>query len=189
MKVKISKDAFVPMVANCVEVYKREAIGLFLGKKQNGNILLTDALSYQAVRQKYSEVETVGNRNHRLEHVIETLGQNKVVGNYHSHPSFGENYYQPCPSKYDIGEMRKSPSLALVLVEIYDKKTDRDWHYCSDGRLAGAFGEYWLNIAAYYWDEQANRHRKAAIVCPYAIRKKRDFSLEAMAKKSEEVEA
>ena len=171
MKVRILRDALAVMIANTVEVYKRESYGTLVGEKHNGSVIVRNAVPFQAVKLKFSEVETISDRAGRLEQALETIGLGRVVGDYHSHPSHGDNFYPPEPSNTDLESMLASDLPAHIILSIHDKKRTMPWHYCTDGRLAGSVNGYWIDIAAYFKtnDEEFKRTR---IVCPYAIRKK-----------------
>ena len=107
MKVKIGRNAFAIILANCIEVYKKEAFGLLVGKKSGGDIYVSNAVPCQAIRSRFDEVELIGNRAERLEDALTNIlgSSTKVIGDYHSHPVWGKIKPRFMPSDTDWGDM------------------------------------------------------------------------------------
>ena len=80
MKVRLSRNAFAVILANCTEMYKREAFGILLGKKNGNELYVSNAVPSRAVRNHFNEVEFVGNRTKTLEATLsDLLGRNRQI--------------------------------------------------------------------------------------------------------------
>ena len=172
MKVRISGDAFAVILASGIEVYKREVLGFLIGEVKGNNIAIHNAVPAQSVERKFTEV-VPNERTHRFKDTLAELCTNgtKVVGDYHTHPLWGNRRYSASPSKFDLKGMRDEGGLVYLIISMRNKARNQPWYYRGDGRLVGSFNDYWFEFAAYYQNGNS-QFNLAQIVCPSAIKRK-----------------
>ena len=162
----VSEEAFMTMVLSSVEVYKRECLGVLLGTKSLGRILVEYAIPLQSSKRGFIEVETDWRRELKVLSVLPKLVHLEKLGYFHSHPQFGDSKGLPQLSDQDKKSM--SAGEIDVVVAINDSARSRRWSETRNG-LAGSLGDYSITISGYYKrkkDESIVRYR---IVCPYAV--------------------
>ena len=52
----VRNEAFVNMLVSSLEVYKKEAYGVLLGKRAGGDYIVRQAFTYQSARRHYDWV-------------------------------------------------------------------------------------------------------------------------------------
>ena len=82
----IAEQAFIGMVTNAIEVYKKETFGLLIGKKHKKHYHITDTIAFQTAKRDYEWVNIKGHRIKRINHALSHLTENQVIGDFHSHP-------------------------------------------------------------------------------------------------------
>src|SRR3989338_4316869 len=174
MKVRLSRNAFAVMLANCIEVYKKEAFGLLVGRKSGGDIYVSNAVPCQAVHSSFNEVKAIGNRTEYLEDALtDILGSStKVIGDYHSHPALGNITPPLIPSDTDWGDMYGEGRQVYLIIAVNNNKRRVAWHNCRDGRLAGTFNNHKFDITAYGLNERTDYYEKSRVTLPPTIRRK-----------------
>jgi hypothetical protein len=90
VEVYLGEAALVSLIVSSAEVYKKECYGTLLGYRADNRILVEHAIPYQSALRKHSEV-CLGARSRRIiDEVLEGLPKYGVLGEYHSHPMFGD---------------------------------------------------------------------------------------------------
>lgn len=155
----IGKQAFLSIVVSSIEVYKKEAFGLLLGRKHKENYLIKYAINLQSVRRNYDYIIIDKNRIRRINESLSSIMKQNFVGDFHSHADGPAK-----PSKTDIREMKKEPGMVYILVIVKKKKGEK-WKHETDRSLSGPVGKYFVHMKAY--EVKEGKVEKVKIRCPY----------------------
>jgi proteasome lid subunit RPN8/RPN11 len=165
MEVFLTENAFLGLLVSTIEVYRRECFGILLGHTSPERVTVEYVVPYQTARRKFQEVHMDWKRSDRIEEAVRTVSRWECVGDYHSHPMYGDARGTTKLSKTDRGSFPAN-NLSLV-VAINDCARSHRWCYVKGETLSGSINGYSLRIGAYYKDgEVINR---APLVCPHAI--------------------
>jgi len=164
----LSDKAFMGIVLSCIEVYKKECLGILLGYNipSSKQFIVEYAIPLQSAERKHTEVSIKWRRESKVLDVLPNLIQLEKLGYFHSHPQYGRKKGVAELSEEDIESMN-TRELELV-VAINDSKRSSWWNE-SDKGLKGTLGKYRIEIAGFYKrtsDEEVKSYR---IVCPYAV--------------------
>ena len=91
MNATISKHAFLTMLTSCIEVYKKEAMGIILGETHRKHYKVTDALTYTSAERGYMGVKVSAKKIHDIDYVINHVTRSNVLGFFHSHPDYPDH--------------------------------------------------------------------------------------------------
>jgi proteasome lid subunit RPN8/RPN11 len=165
MEVFLTENAFLGLLVSTIEVYRRECFGILLGHTSPERVTVEYVVPYQTARRKFQEVHMDWKRSDRIEEAVRTVSRWECVGDYHSHPMYGDARGTTKLSKTDRGSFPAN-NLSLV-VAINDCARSHRWNYVKEQMLSGSINGYSIRIGAYYKDgEVINR---AALVSPYAV--------------------
>lgn len=165
MEAFLTENAFLGLLVSTIEVYRRECFGILLGHTSPERVTVEYVVPYQTARRKFQEVHIDWKRSSRIEEAVRTVSRWGCLGDYHSHPMYGEVLGTTKLSRTD----RESfpPNTLSLVVAINDCTRSHRWSYVKEGTLSGTINGYSIRIGAYYKDgEVINR---APLVCPYAI--------------------
>lgn len=165
MRVYLSEYAFMGLLLSSAEVFKRESLGYLLGYRLDDRIIVEYAFSLQTARRKHRGVVFRDRDQKKVEPILSNFAKLQIVGDFHSHTSYGEKKGIPIPSPQDIKEMEKNN--LYVIVAINDLETTRSWKENKDGSISGSMGEYFFKISAYFYPSLDSIPRKAPIYCPF----------------------
>lgn len=143
----IRKQTFISMVVSCIEVYKKEALGLLLGRIENGNYVITDAVSYQSAKRDYEYVSIDVKRQKRVDNALRFLTKSRVVGDFHSHPDYIGKL-----SKHDKQELLEAEDGFVSITLVVKKtKTLKLWKRNADESTSGTIGNnFFVKITAFH---------------------------------------
>ncbi|MFH1751605.1 MAG: Mov34/MPN/PAD-1 family protein [archaeon] len=161
----LRKQAFVDIMASCLEVYKKEAYGLIIGTKWGKNFIVKQALTFQSAKRHYHYTTVNVSREKRIKYVLKYCSKNKVLGDYHSH----SNMY-PRLSQYDRKALMESEAgFVSLLVSVKKSKRHEKWaHNSSDKSISGSLGDQYIaKIKAYTYNSDKSRIEKLYIKCPH----------------------
>ena len=162
----IAQQAFIGMITNAIEVYKKECFGLLLGKKHKKHYHVTDTIAFQTAKRDYEWVNIKANRINRMNFALSHLSDEQVIGDFHSHPE-GPDKLSPT----DKSDLFKHLTTLTCLVSIYKTKKCEKWKFCDDKSVCGTIGsKYFVRIIAYEIDQKKKELSRIKVVCPY-IRK------------------
>ncbi len=161
----LSDKAFLGIILSTVEVYKSECMGILLGYKTSGRIVVEYAIPLQSAKRRLNEVESNWRRETQVLDVIPELIQFEKLGYYHSHPQWGDQKGAAELSETDIDSMNEEEIELVVALNTAD--TSVWWEEKGLG-IRGTIGEYMVEIAGYYL-ETPNKLVPTQLVCPYAI--------------------
>ncbi|MBI3989051.1 MAG: Mov34/MPN/PAD-1 family protein [candidate division NC10 bacterium] len=165
MEVYLSENAFVGLLVSTIEVYQKECFGILLGHATPQRVVVDFAVPYQTAKRKFREVHIDLGRSRRVDEAVKTASRWELVGDYHSHPMYGEVKATTKLSKVDqqfFGE----GSISIV-VAINDIARQQRWSYVKGGSLSGSINGYSIRITAYH--KMNGQIERALLLCPYAI--------------------
>lgn len=169
VEVYLGEAALVSLLVSSAEVYKKECYGTLLGYRTDNRILVEHAIPYQSALRKHSEV-VLGARSRRIiDEVLEGLPKYKVLGEYHSHPMFGDKRANVRLGALDTIDMNADD--VQIIVAINDKSRHQGWRARSDSAIAGTYSNYHYSIGAYLYPGSVKRGNPilAPLYCPYAF--------------------
>jgi hypothetical protein len=156
-------NAFVGLLVSTVEVYRRECFGIPLGTARP-----TDHGRFRrppsAVR-KFQEVHMDWHRSQRVAEAVRATTRWEPVGDYHSHPMYGEKKATTKLSHTDHQDFRDDGT--SIIVAINDGHRQQRWGYVKGGLISGSINGYSIRLAAYHKDGEAVV--RVPLVCPYAL--------------------
>ncbi len=159
----LSKHAFLTLLATCIEVYKREAIGIILGEKHRKHYKITDAFPYQSAMRGYTHVKVPSRKLRRIDYVMRHITRSEMLGFFHSHPDYPD-YLSGLDRKEHMQE--KLPLQMLILVRKTRKK--RRWFFHDDLSVSGTVGSrYFIKLRAYIYEKNTKTIHPTKIVCPF----------------------
>jgi proteasome lid subunit RPN8/RPN11 len=163
----LSDRAFVGIVLSSIEVYKKECIGILLGIKSQGRIIVEYAIPLHAVTKRtYSEVVPNLKKELKLKEAIPKLMHLDTIGDFHSHPQFGDKKGFAALSDVDKESMDKTE--IEIVAAINESKRRVDWKIVN-GEVAGSICDYNFRLAGFYKKNNGGLIKQLDIVCPYAV--------------------
>ncbi len=170
MTTYISQNAFWGLLISAVEVYKRECFGLLIGYRDRKGpeemYIVEHALPFQSAGRRHRGVVSNPRAHKRIERFLANIPHLSVIGDFHSHTMWGYNRAANHPSDTDLAGMQ--PSNIYLIVSVNDRVRDVPWSYKDDGSLSGTTDEHHFRLTA-YTVTATGEHRKASILCPYAL--------------------
>jgi proteasome lid subunit RPN8/RPN11 len=165
MEVYLSENAFVGLLVSTVEVYRRECFGILLGHREADRIMVDFVVPYQSAVRKFQEVHMDWHRSQRVAEAVRATTRWELVGDYHSHPMYGEKKATTKLSRTDHQDFRDDGT--SIIVAINDGHRQQHWGYVKGGLISGSINGYSLRLAAYHKETEAVV--RVPLVCPYAL--------------------
>ncbi len=165
MEVYLSENALIGLLVSTIEVYRRECFGILLGHREPERIMVDFVVPYQSARRKFQEVHMDWHRSQRVQEAVRTTSRWEMVGDYHSHPMYGDKKATTKLSGVDINDFRDEGS--SIIVAINDGHRQQRWGYVKGGLISGSINGYALRLAAYHKEGEAID--RVPLVCPYAV--------------------
>jgi proteasome lid subunit RPN8/RPN11 len=167
MEIYLSENAFLTMILASVETFHRECMGLLVGiKKETGGFLVQHAIPYQTATRSNAEVYPSYRAQKRLKMTLLNFSHLELIGDFHSHPSWGDLRYDVNPSEGDLQHMNEGNVYTIISINEALKK--QPWKYNRDGTLSGSVNGYFLKLGAWYL-KSGDTKRRAMIRCPFAL--------------------
>ncbi|MCW3995257.1 MAG: Mov34/MPN/PAD-1 family protein [Candidatus Bathyarchaeota archaeon] len=149
-----------------VEVYKKECLGLLLGIGSLARIIVNHAVPFQAVSErKFCSVKSNWKKEVALRETLPKLANLDYLGDFHSHPQFGNSKGTAQLSETDKQSIKET-KIELVIA-INTSKHRLKWSV-SKGELFGSLCDYNIRIAGFYKSKNGEI-KQLDIICPYAI--------------------
>ncbi len=165
MEVYLNENAFIGLLVSTVEVYRRECFGILLGHREPERIMVEFVVPYQSAQRKFQEVHMDWHRGQRVEEAVRTTSRWELVGDYHSHPMYGEKKATTKLSGVDIKDFRAEGT--SIVVAINDGHRQQRWGYVKGGLISGSINGYSIRIVAYHKEGEAIV--RVPLLCPYAV--------------------
>ena len=165
MRVFLSEAAFMGLALGSVEVYKKECLGLLLGYKLEDKFIVEYSIVYQSAKRSRNGVSPDRLRHSRIEGVLPKFHKLELLGDFHSHPQYGDLKGIPTPSPLDINDMEQGK--LYLIIGINDNRRSMRWRENGDGTISGTLSDFHFRIAAYYYE--GKRAKRVQIICPFAL--------------------
>lgn len=162
----LSDKAFVGIVVSSVEVFKNECLGVLLGYRTPGRIIIEYVIPFQTAKRKRTNVEPNWKRMLKVEGILPKLVQFRHLGYFHSHSQYGDEKSTARLSNEDRDSIEKGD--VEIVVAINEAKRSVSWDQ-SGQELSGTIGEYNIHIAGYYKRKTDGKIKQYAILCPYVM--------------------
>jgi proteasome lid subunit RPN8/RPN11 len=159
----VRNEAFVNMLVSSLEVYKKEAYGILLGKRSGSDYIIRQAFTYQSARRHYDWVVIDPRRRNRIDLLLRHLMRYQFIGDYHSHIDWPSHL-----SNEDKREMREQDIPLSLLLLVKDARRRSKWRFlASDQSLTGTVADrYFVKLYAFEYDSDQGRIRKLRVKCP-----------------------
>jgi len=163
----VRNEAFVNMLVSSLEVYKKEAYGVLLGKRAGGDYIVRQAFTYQSARRHYDWVVMDPKRRNRIDLLLHHLMRNQFIGDYHSHVDWPSHL-----SDEDKREMRDEEIPLSLLLLVKDASRRSKWRFlASDYSLTGTVADrYFVKLYAFGYEPETGRIKKLRVRCPFVKR-------------------
>jgi proteasome lid subunit RPN8/RPN11 len=165
MEVYLSENAFVGLLVSTVEVYRRECFGILLGHRETDRIMVDFVVPYQSANRKFQEVHMDWQRSQRVAEAVRATSRWELVGDYHSHPMYGDKKATTRLSRTDVQDFKQDGT--SIIVAINDAHRTQRWGYVKGGLISGSINGYSIRMAAYHKNGEAIS--RVPLVSPYAI--------------------
>lgn len=163
INVTLTKSAFLSMVTACIEVYRKEALGIMLGERHKKHYLIKEALPYQTAKRGYDDVGVSAERIRRIDDTLKHITKSKVLGFFHSHPDFPAYL-----SGLDKEEHMQENLPLQLLVVVKKTKRRKKWAFHEDLSISGTIGKhYFVKLLAYELEKKQKSICPIKIVCPF----------------------
>jgi len=165
--VVVRNEAFVNMLVSSLEVYKKEAYGILLGRRSRGEYIIRQAFTYQSAKRHYDWVVVDPKRRNRIDLLLRHLMKYQFIGDYHSHIDWPDHL-----SDEDKREMKEQDIPISLLLLVKDTNRKRKWRFLpGDQSLTGTVANrYFVKLYAFEYDPLTRRIRKLRVRCPYIHR-------------------
>ena len=151
--VHIRKEAFLVMIWAAIETFKKECLGFLLGyppTAENNFYFVTDAVPFQKVqRRSNSKVNLSVRADNAFKKFISDIGgvYPKYLGDFHSHPEWGDFHPSVDMSGEDLIEFAKTPEPLEFIIGVSTRKKGKAiWESLPDGSIKGSFGKFNLHF-------------------------------------------
>ncbi|GBE05299.1 MAG TPA: hypothetical protein ENG95_05320 [Nitrospirae bacterium] len=147
MRIYLSGDALMSLLISSAEVFKRESLGYLLGYRLEDRFIIEHAFSLQTARRKRRGVVLTHRDQKRIEPILSRFEKLQIVGDFHSHTSYGETKGLPIPSKIDVDGME--PGNLYVIIAVNEKQRSSAWRENRNGTISGSIENLFFTISAY----------------------------------------
>ena len=167
----LRNSAFVNMLVSTIEVYKKEAYGILMGRKHGEDYVVKQAFTYQSAKRHYDWVVMDPRRRNRIDQLLKTIMSYRFLGDYHSHIDWPDHL-----SEADKKEMREQSIPLSLLLLVKDTNRRQKWRFlASDRSLTGTVADrYFVKLYAFECDRQTRKIRKLRVKCAYIDRLNRE---------------
>ncbi|HLC19397.1 MAG TPA: Mov34/MPN/PAD-1 family protein [Candidatus Nanoarchaeia archaeon] len=161
----VSRQAFIDLVISALEVYKKEAFGLLIGRTEGSQYFISDIIPYQSAQRSYEWVNMSSQRINRINFALGHLTNHEVIGDYHSHPQGPDKL-----SATDVSDLFKGARRLTCLLSVYKKKSCEPWRHEDYSIMGSIGGRYFVRLMAYEVDRKRGIIHRINVVCPYMKR-------------------
>ena len=167
LEVILDEKAFIPMVTAAVETYPAETIGVLIGFRDTGRIMVQYAVAYQTAKRSRNSVEVHPRISRRMDNFLQKVTRLEVVGDFHSHPEdpvdklSSVRLSEPDKRSMQVGNLG-------IVIAIDKDEVKRPWKHLPKGSLKGCVSPYSLKIVS-YWKAEPKVYKVTKIHCPFAL--------------------
>ena len=154
--VYIEKEPLLDMVLASVETFKRECLGLLFGRassRTRNYFHITNVVNIQLARKrKNKEIEQSKISEEKIKEMCSQYPRlYPVIGDFHSHPEWGQCRRQATMSDADLEDMKKRREELKVCLVIKISLINKErvvWEPVGDGGVRGSLAKYKFHINA-----------------------------------------
>ncbi len=177
--VYIEKEPFLAMLLASIDTFKRECFGYIFGykptKNRNSFVITSAGEVGLTKKRKNKEVDQSVASKKRMKSCFEKYpALFRPIGDFHSHPEWGEYTREPGLSDSDIEDMIKDEIPLGVVIKILSINKERyAWERTSTGGFIGSLGRYkfYFNAFRVFVDKEGKaREQVLMIQAPAAIK-------------------
>ena len=162
----LSDKAFQGIVLSSIEVYKKECLGILLGVKSQGKIVVEHAIPLQAITKRtFREVSPNWKKTIKLKEAIPRLMHLEHIGDFHSHTQWGD--VKGLAELSDADKQSMESTNIEIVAAINNCKHRTSWKI-TNGELAGSICDYNIRLVGFY-KKKDDVIKQLDIVCPYAV--------------------
>lgn len=167
MEVLFDEKTFISMVTAAVETYPNETIGVLLGFRKTGKIMVQYAVAYQTAEREKDSVEVHPRITKRMDDFLQKVTRLEVVGDFHSHPEEPVDKVSSVRLSNPDKKSMMVNNLGIVIAVDKDERK-RIWKHLPKGSLKGSIFPYSLKIVS-YWKPEPKIYKVTKIHCPFAL--------------------
>jgi hypothetical protein len=104
-------------------------------------------------------------RGQRVAEAVRATSRWELVGDYHSHPMYGDKKATTKLSRTDHQDFRDDGT--SIIVAINDGHRQQRWGNVKGGLISGSINGYSIRLAAYH--KNGGTVSRVPLVCPYAV--------------------
>lgn len=164
MRVYVSENAFLALLLNSAEVYRRECLGLLLGYRLEDRFIVENVVSLQTADRRRRGVVYHDKNHKKIEPILKRYDRLRIVGDFHSHTQFGAAKGLAVPSSEDVKGMK--PDHIHLIIAVNNSQKTLSWGENRDGTVSGSAGKLFFKISAYFLNGPSGVKR-AQIHCPF----------------------
>ena len=155
------------MVTSAVETYPNETLGVLIGLRKAGKIIVQLATAYQTAERNEDSVEVHPKLSDRMGNFLEQVTHLEVVGDFHSHPGIGVD--RKTSVKLSVPDRDSMIVNNLGIVIAVDKDGRKlEWKHLPKGSLKGSVSPYTLKMTTWLKTPE-NQYKIAQNFCPFAL--------------------
>ncbi len=144
----LRQSALVAMALASIEVYRRECVGLLIGRRDGAGFVVEAAIAYQDAERRLGGARADPAAHRRLFDATNDLPDGlQLVGDFHSHTEHRGRRGEAAPSQRDLADMLDGH--VHVIVAVNDAHARRPFRNNADGSFSGTIGERHLRLAAF----------------------------------------
>ncbi len=148
--VTIRENALISVIATVAEVYKKECYGLLLGRVYRNAYRITNAIAIQRAQRQFTSVEVDINHFQSILNNLKHLPKFKILGEFHSHPQFGQRRGVANMSRSDIETSMAPVQIVIAANDVV--RTKRKWKVTKEGSINGGLGNISMIMKAFIVD-------------------------------------
>ncbi len=161
----LSGYALMSLLISSAEVFKKESLGYLLGYRLDDRFIIERAFSLQSARRKRRGVVLSHKDQKKIEPILSKFEKLQIIGDFHSHTSYGDKKGLPILSELDISSMEVDN--LYVIVAINENLRSSAWRENRDGTISGSVGGFFFKISAFYLNKGLLKPRKSRIFCSF----------------------
>lgn len=155
------------MVTSAVETYPNETLGVLIGLRKAGKIIVQLATAYQTAERNKDSVEVHPKLSDRMCNFLEQVTHLEVVGDFHSHPDAGVDK-KSCIKLSPADKKSMSNNNLGIVIAIDKDGRRREWKHLPKGSLKGSVSPYSLKMTTWLKTPD-NQYKIAQNFCPFAL--------------------
>ncbi|TET35638.1 MAG: hypothetical protein E3J72_10850 [Planctomycetota bacterium] len=146
--IQLDGAAFLALITAAAEVYKKECYGFLVGFRRKARIRIKAAIAVQTAERHFREVQIPWDRYRSIQRIMKDLPRRQVVGEFHSHPSWGTLRGVTKLSRWDLVD--NEVGSVQIVIAVNDRRRKAPWRITKKGMITGILGNVHLQLKGYY---------------------------------------